>query len=140
MAVARYLADTSALARLHKAVVYEFLGPLIEAGLVAICSMVELEILYSARGKGDYESRRAQLAAGFERLPSPDEVWQRAVEVQEGLARRGSHRGVKLPDLLIAATADRHGVVLLHYDVDYDDIAAITDQPTRWVVPPGTAD
>lgn len=28
----------------------------------------------------------------------------------------------------------------LHYDGDYDMIAAVTGQPTRWVVPSGTAD
>jgi hypothetical protein len=26
-----------------------------------------------------------------------------------------------------------------HYDEDYDRIAAITGQPTRWVLPRGTA-
>lgn len=45
-----------------------------------------------------------------------------------------------MADMLIAATAERHGVTVLHYDGDYDMIAAITGQPTRWVVPSGTAD
>jgi hypothetical protein len=29
-------------------------------------------------------------------------------------------------------------VVVLHYDEDYDRIAAITGQPTRWVAPRGS--
>lgn len=140
MAIARYLADTSVLARRHKPAVRNVLGPLIESGLVAVCSMVELELLYSARNPDAYEKLRVELLTGFERFPSPDEVWQRAAEVQRALARRNSHRGVKLPDLLIAATAERHGVVVLHYDIDYDHIAAVTDQPVRWLIPPGTAD
>lgn len=45
-----------------------------------------------------------------------------------------------LPDLLIAATAERHRVTLLHYDHEYDLIATVTRQPTEWVVPRGTAD
>jgi hypothetical protein len=70
----------------------------------------------------------------------PDEVWQVALDVQTELAQVGKHRGVALPDLLIAATAHRHGVTLLHYDHEYDLIASVTAQPMDWVVPRGTAD
>ena len=38
----------------------------------------------------------------------------------------------------IAAVGERNGVGLVHYDADYDRIAAITGQPTRWIVPRGT--
>ena len=44
-------------------------------------------------------------------------------------------RTVPLPDLLIAAVAEQHGIAVVHYDADYDRIAAITNQPTLWVVP-----
>lgn len=40
-------------------------------------------------------------------------------------------------DLLIAA-AEAAGVTLLHYDEDYDRIAAVTGQPTRWIAPRGS--
>ncbi len=70
----------------------------------------------------------------------PDEVWQRAIEVQAALARTSAHRGAALPDLLIAATAERHGVSILHYDHEYDLIASVTGQPAQWVVARGTAD
>ena len=39
------------------------------------------------------------------------------------------------PDLLIAAAAESARVTLLHYDEEYDRIAAITGQPTRWLAP-----
>lgn len=52
----------------------------------------------------------------------------------------GNWRALSVADLVIAATAERHGVTVLHYDGDYDMIAAVTGQPTEWVVPPGTAD
>ncbi|MFF0252020.1 hypothetical protein ACFYPW_05955 [Micromonospora zamorensis] len=45
-----------------------------------------------------------------------------------------------MADLLITATAERHGVAVLHYDGDSDLITAITGQPTAWAVPAGTAD
>ena len=139
-AVARYLGDTSALARLHRPVVDSALSPLIEAGQVATCGMVELELLYSSRSPDDYARRRQQLRDGFESLPMPDEIWRRALHVQEELARTSAHRGAALPDLLIAATAERHGVTVLHYDRDYDLIASVTGQPMRWIAPRGTAD
>lgn len=139
-ALARYLADTSALARMHHAAVDAALSPLIEAGLVALCGMVELELLYSARSPADYARRRQQLREGFESLAMPDEAWDRALDTQETLAGKAAHRGAALPDLLIAATAERHGVTVLHYDHEYDLIATVTGQPMRWIVPRGTAD
>jgi predicted nucleic acid-binding protein len=138
-AVADYLADTSALSRLHLPNVHAALATDIEAGLVATCSMVELELLYSARGPDEYARRREQLRDGFESLAMPDEVWTRALEVQAQLAATSRHRGVALPDLLIASTAERHQVPVVHYDHDYELIAEVTGQPMRWVVPRGSA-
>jgi len=99
-AVASYLADTSALARLARPAVDAALSRLIEAGQVATCAIVELELLYSSRGPDDYARRRQQLRDGFESLSMPDEVWQRALQVQKELARTSAHRGAALPDLL----------------------------------------
>lgn len=139
-AVARYLADTSALSRLDRPAVDASLSPLIEAGEVATCGMVELEVLFSARSTGDYVRRQRQLHDGFEQLAMPDEVWQRTLEVQAALATRSEHRGAALPDLLIAATAERHRVTVLHYDHEYDLIASVSGQEVHWIVPRGTAD
>lgn len=52
--------------------------------------------------------------------------------------QRGHHHAVKLPDLLVAAAAEAEGLTVLHYDVDFDRIAQVTDQPCRWVVDAGT--
>lgn len=67
-----------------------------------------------------------------------DPVTNRARQVQRELAQRGQHRGPGVPDLLVAATAEVHGAVVVHYDHDFDIIAAVTDQPVEWIVPPGT--
>jgi predicted nucleic acid-binding protein len=42
----------------------------------------------------------------------------RALQVQRLLAAR-SHRGRKIPDLLVAAVAEAHGLTVLHYDADF---------------------
>ena len=66
--------------------------------------------------------------------------WRRAFDVYETLAYQGGlhHRRVKRPDLLIAAAAESADVPLLHYDADFDVIAEITGQPTRWIAPRGS--
>jgi predicted nucleic acid-binding protein len=94
---------------------------------------------YSARDKAEGERIRL-LLYGFELLPTTDEVWDRALDVQHEALGRGVHRSLSMADLLIAATAERHKVTVLHYDGDYDTIASITGQRTRWVTPAGTAD
>ena len=64
---------------------------------------------------------------------------QRARQVQRLLAAN-SQRGRKIPDLLVAAAAEQAGYTVLHYDADFDHIAAVTGQPCQWVVPPGSID
>jgi predicted nucleic acid-binding protein len=58
--------------------------------------------------------------------------------VQARLAERSQHRAVPLPDLIVAACAESAGLTVLHYDVDYDRIAEVTGQPTRWVLSRGS--
>jgi predicted nucleic acid-binding protein len=106
---------------------------------LGICAQVRLEILYSARGAADYERLGAELLALHD-LPCGADQFARALEVQRELARRGGlhHRSVKIPDLLIAATAEAAGATLWHYDEDYDRIAEITGQPAAWIAPRGS--
>jgi predicted nucleic acid-binding protein len=137
-AVASYLADTSALARLRHQPVSAVLGPLIEAGLVATCGVIEFELGWATRTSAEFDVQRADRDAGYEWLAIHDEDWRRALDVQGALWRAGQVRAVGFPDLLIAAVAERERVTILHYDGDYDLIAQTTSQPVQWVVPRGT--
>jgi predicted nucleic acid-binding protein len=137
-AVASHLADTSALARLHRPVVAAVLGPLIEAGLVATCGVVEFELGWATRTGAEFDEVRADREEGYEWLATRDVDWHRALDVQAVLWRAGRVRAVGFPDLLIAAVAERELVTLVHYDSDYDLIAEVTSQPMQWVVPRGT--
>jgi len=134
-----YLADTSAWHRAtHPEVAAAWEGRLMDDSL-ATCSQVRLEILYSARSADDYDRLAAELTA-LHQLPCGADELERALEIQQALARRGGlhHRSVKIPDLIIAATAEAAGAVLWHYDEDYDRIAAITGQPAEWIAPRGS--
>jgi predicted nucleic acid-binding protein len=137
-AVASYLADTSALARLHHPVVAAVLAPLIEAGVVATCGVIEFELGWATRSSAEFDDVRADRAVGYERLATRDEDWRRALDVQASLWRGERMRAVGFPDLLVAAVAERERVTVLHYDGDYDFIAQVTSQPMQWVVPRGT--
>jgi predicted nucleic acid-binding protein len=137
-AVASYLADTSALARLRHRPVAVVLGPIIEAGLVATCGVIEFELGWATRSGAEFDELRADRDAGYEWLATHDEDWRRALEVEAALWHGGHVRAVGFPDLLIAAVAEREHVTVLHYDSDYDLIAKVTGQPAQWVVARGT--
>ena len=114
------------------------LEPLILAGLVATCGIIELEVLYSAVSARDLVATRRNRASAFPRLDMTEADFRRAEAVMEALAEAGRHRSAGIPDLLIAAVAERVGVTLLHYDEDFDHIASVTRQPVQWVVGRGS--
>jgi predicted nucleic acid-binding protein len=72
---------------------------------------------------------------------APDR-WTPAVDlaVHRRLASLSQHRDFRLPDLIIAATAEQNEATVLHYDNDFHRIAAITGQPVEWVAPRGSLD
>jgi len=138
--MATYLADKSALARIDtSSEVSAVLDPLLLEGEVATCGVIDLELLYSAESPRAY----ADLATALRALPRvhvTEAVVDRALEVQGHLAERSQHRGVPLPDLIVAACAESAGLTVMHYDGDYERVAEITGQPVQWVVPRGSVD
>ena len=136
----RELADTSAwwASRRNPAIRRDFDARTVY-GEIASCDMVRFELLHSTRSAVEFGRRRAKLAA-LPDCPVDGPTWHRALDVYEHLAGQGGmhHRRVRPADLLIAAAAEAAGVPVLHYDSDYDTIAAITGQPTRWIAPRGS--
>ena len=55
----------------------------------------------------------------------------RALEVQMLLADRGQHRATSIPDLLIAAIAEKRGLTVLSVGKGFDLIAQVTGQPVE---------
>lgn len=133
--VATHMIDTSAAARIASPAIATTLIPLIEAGLIATCGPLDFEALYSARSRTEYEQIRTDRVYAYEYLTTEDKDWQRMFEVQFELARTARLRAVGLPDLLIAAVAERHRVTLIHHDNDFEIIARITGQPTLSLSP-----
>lgn len=107
-------------------------------GELARAAISDLEVGYSARN-GDEWDRLVGALDAFSVVETTSEHVRRALQVQRLLAR-DSQRGRKIPDLLIAAAAEDVDATVLHYDADFDRIAAVTGQPCRWVVPAGSVE
>ena len=140
MAAPTHLVDNSVIARAHKPPVAATFEPKVLAGLIASCSITDLEHLFSARSGEEHRGRRADIALRFALVPLDQVTLHRAVEVQGLLAEEGQHRAASIPDLVVAAAAERAGLTVLHYDTDFELIATVTGQPTEWVVPRGSVD
>jgi hypothetical protein len=134
--VTPYLVDTSALARYANPAVAGRLQTLTAANQLRICPPVALEIGVTARSRTEHQQALSGLR-GFPWVDVTGAAWERALDLQLALAGRGWHRAVKLPDLVIAATAAVHGLAVLHYDRDYDLVAEVTGQACEWIVPRG---
>jgi predicted nucleic acid-binding protein len=134
----QFLIDTSALVRILRDVgVRSRWEQQITAGIVAICPIVELELLSTVRSKADRDELVELLRAAFAWAVVPDRTFLRAAEVQSALTDTGAHRSAGVVDLLIAATAESHRLTLLHYDGDFDQIVSVTGQRAQWLAASG---
>jgi predicted nucleic acid-binding protein len=110
----------------------------IEQRELATCLPFLLEAGYSARSAADHRAQMADL----ELLPCmrvTSAIEEQALQAQGELASVGHHRLAPM-DIVIAACAHETGTGVLHYDSDYDILAARTslEFQSAWVAPPGT--
>lgn len=131
MAVTSWLVDKSAYVRMQAgqaANIAEW-NSRIERGLMRLSTVTRLELGFSARsgevGREAFGLPPLSLMPIEHLTPSMED---RAFEVQMLLADRGQHRAPSIPDLLIAATAEKAGLIVLAVDKDFDLIAEVTGQ------------
>ena len=132
-----WLLDKSAFVRLQldQVVDAEVWKTRIDRGLVRISTITRLELGYSARTGADGREGFRQPPVSLmpvERITPAFE--DRAEEVQMLLADRGQHRALSIPDLLIAATAEKAGLTVLAVDKDFELIVGVTGQPVETLV------
>lgn len=133
MIPAIYLIDTSALFRIFTGELRSAWADHLAAGVIAVCPLVELEFLYSARSLADRLEKRRLLRDLFGWVAMHERAYERAAEVQQLLTETGAHRSAGPVDLLIAATAERARLTVLCDDRDYLTVAAVTGQPVAFV-------
>ena len=134
--------DNSAWARLGSPALaqerVEEIASALEDRRIATSLPFLLEAGYSARNARDHDQLMEELMA-LPLLHIDEEIEGRAIDAQRQLARAGHHR---LPpvDVILATLADRHAIGILHYDGDYEILAAKTDLrfDSVWLAPRGT--
>jgi predicted nucleic acid-binding protein len=133
-----FLADTSAYTIARRIPAAEArLRRLAADGVLATFVTVDLELGYSARDHGEHRGV-LRVRGKLVQLACTHDIASRARQVQALLATTSQHRAAGVVDLLTAAAAEHYGASLLHYDADFDHIAAVTGQATDWIVPQGT--
>lgn len=130
-----WLIDKSALVRLGASAEAAVWAERVQRGVVRITTVTLLEIGYSARDASDLDAGLhgppvASMPVEYATPIAED----RAVHVLTLLADRGQHRAPSVPDLIIAATAESAGLVVLHNDKDFELIAAVTAQPVQRLI------
>lgn len=130
---ALYLIDTSGLFRILQERLRLAWSDQLVAGVIAVCPVVELEFLYSARSIADRLEKQRLLADVFGWVSMSDRAWERAREIQQLMTETGTHRSAGPIDLLIAATAERERLTVLCDDRDFETVARVTGQPVKLV-------
>ena len=133
MSPAIYLLDTSGLFRILQGELRQAWAEELAAGVIAVCPVVELEFLYSARSLADRLEKKRLLRTVFGWVPMAERAFERAEAVQQMMTEVGKHRSAGPVDLLIAATAEQARLTVLCDDRDFDVVASITGQPVKAV-------
>lgn len=132
------IADTSARMRTREPSVRERWAVAVEADQIATCSIVTMELLYSARD-ADSLAETEKIEASLRQIPVTVSVQRAAISAVSELGQQGAgtHR-IPPPDILIAAAAQEAGVGVLHYDRHYDRLTRVLNFESVWIAPPGS--
>jgi predicted nucleic acid-binding protein len=132
------IADTSAWARAAHPLVRDLWAAALRGRQIATCSIVTLELMYSARNAQELAVVEAEQAL-LRDIPVATSAQRAAIGALRDLASDGpgQHR-VPLADALIAAAAQDAGVDVLHYDHHYDRLAQTLHFKSVWIADPGS--
>lgn len=106
---------------------------------ILTCPPVVAEVGFSARNGADHDAVRRHLAQfpECETHPSTDLV----LDIQNALFHGGLFRAVGAIDTLIAAYAVANDATVVHYDSDFEHVAAVNDDFRHlWVAERGSID
>jgi predicted nucleic acid-binding protein len=126
--MATHLIDKSAWVRIGDPGVEPRWSAALVSGELAVTGVGMIEILVGARTASDFALDRSDL---------DERVVDRALQVQGLMVRVGTHRAPSPADLILAACAELNGLIVLHYDKDFDLISEVTGQPVQWLAPAG---
>jgi predicted nucleic acid-binding protein len=98
------------------------MAELARQGLLAVCEPVLAESLLAADAKRyaavEEEFRDTYLVAMI-----PDSIWDLTAVIRRELAPHSAYQGLSVADLVVAATAIRLKLEVLHEDADFETVA-----------------
>ncbi len=128
--------DTSAWNRRTDPAVLPRWAAIRDAGLLAVCPVVALELLAAARDEEAFRELDRALGA-LAQAPVTRAAGAAAIGASREL--RGERR-IPSADYLIAAAAAERGAGVLHYDRHFDPLCRVLGIESVWVAEPGSID
>ena len=129
--------DTSAWQRQREPVVRDRWLELLDAGRLALCPVVALEVCAAARDDEEHGRLEAALATLSAHAPVTEHAGEAA---RSALRDLGARRRLPAADYLIAAAAAQRGFGVLHYDRHFDPLCRVLGVPSVWLAPRGSLD
>lgn len=123
----KYLVDTSALVRIVRRQVDPGWYDLAERGLITLCEPTLAETLVTADAK-KYAELEEDLRDTYPYAAVPDNVWELVAVIRRELAPHSAHQGLSVADLVIAATAIRLKLIVLHEDADFETVGRFVSE------------
>jgi predicted nucleic acid-binding protein len=131
---AKLVFDTSAFIRRTNPAVLPRWAATRDAGLLAVCPVVTLELLAAARNEEAFRDLDRALGA-LKQAPVTRHACDAALSASREL--RGERR-LPAADYLIAAAAAERGAGILHYDRHYEPLCRALGIESVWIAPPGS--
>jgi predicted nucleic acid-binding protein len=128
--------DTSAWNRRTHPTVLPRWGATRDAGLLAVCPIVALELLAAARDEQAFQDLDRALQA-LPGAPVTRSVCDRALSASREL--RGERR-LPAADYMIAAAAAERSFAVLHYDRHFEPLCRALGIESIWIAKPGSID
>ena len=117
----KFLVDTSALTRILRGQTDAW-GPLERRGLLSVCEPVLAETLLIASAK-KYAETEKKIQQKYLPVTIPDGIWDLVAAIRRELVPPSAYHGLSVADLVIAATAIRLKLTVLHEDGDFETVA-----------------
>lgn len=128
--------DTSAWVRRTDPAVLPRWAPTRDAGLLAVCPVVALELLAGARTQERFAALDRALRA-LAQAPVTRKAGDTAIAASRELS---GERRLPATDYLIAAAAAERGSGVLHYDRHFDILCRVLGVESVWIAEPGSID
>jgi predicted nucleic acid-binding protein len=133
-----WLLDSSALAVAHHPEVVRRLRPMMHAGVLYSCPVLDLEALSAAQSPDGYRRMSAERGDVYRSAPLVASIGDRALALQGKLSRRAHDHEVQARDLVVAATALEHNLTVLHYHPAFQLLGELCELDETAIAPLGS--